>query len=135
VEELRAEMKGAGLDVERLEGEEHLRFVPEEDQGGGDHVEVLRRFYEEDEAEGGRTIWASFDWMKNVDLEEAIERQEELTRFVADRQLVVQTGVLEGTTDEWPPPLGRKAQLVHSATAWLSESGLAMTRVSPVAKE
>jgi excisionase family DNA binding protein len=135
VEGLRAELKRAGLDAERLEGEERLRFVAEGDQGGGDRVEVLRRFYEEDEAEGDRTIWASFDWMKDVNLEEAIERQRELTRFVADRQLVVKTGVLEVATDEWPLPLGRKAPLVHSATTWLSESGLATIRVSPVTEE
>ena len=44
-------------------------------------------------------------------------------------------GVLEGITDEWPSPLGRKAQLAHSASIWLSEAGLASTRVAPVAKE
>ncbi len=54
---------------------------------------------------------------------------------MADRQLVVQTGVLEADTDEWPPPLGRKAQVVHSATVWLSEAGLATTRVTPVAEQ
>ena len=66
---------------------------------------------------------------------EAVERHQELTGFVADRQVVVQTGVLEGITDEWPSPLGRKAQLAHSASIWLSEAGLASTRVAPVAKE
>ena len=35
---------------------------------------------------------------------EAVERQRELTRFVADRQVVVQTGVLRDATDEWRSP-------------------------------
>ena len=51
---------------------------------------------------------------------EAVDRQRELTGFV---------------TDEWPSPLGRKVQLAHSATIWLSVAGLARTRVAPVAKE
>ena len=69
-----------------------------------------------------------------MDLEEAFERQEELTRYVADRQLVVQTGILGGVTDEWTLPMGRRAQQVHTATVWLSEVGLATIRVSPLAE-
>lgn len=136
VEDLRAELgnrgRNRGIEVERLEGEGRLRFV--EEKQDVDHVEALRQVYGEVVNEG-HTLWASFNWVKRVDLEEAIERQRELTRFVADRQLVVQTGVLEAETDEWPPPLGRQAQLVHSATVWLSEAGLATTRVSPVAEQ
>lgn len=130
VEELRLQIAKAGLDVERLEGGGRLRFVEEDEHSG--HPEALCRVYEEEVNGSAHTLWASFDWTERVELEEAVERQRELTRFVADRQLVVQTGVLEGTTDEWPPPLGRKAQLVHSATAWLSGAGLATTRVAPV---
>jgi excisionase family DNA binding protein len=129
VETLRAELDRAGLEVERLEDEGRLRFVPKNDN----HVTVLRRFYEE--TEWDRTIWASFDWVVDIDLEAALERQHELTKFVAERQLVVQTGVLEGDTDRWPPPLGRRAQLLHSATVWLSDAGLATTRVSPLAEQ
>jgi excisionase family DNA binding protein len=129
IKELRAELEERGLEVERLEGEGRLRFVEKDD---ADHVEALRRFYEDENGE--RTLWASFNWMTDVDLEEAIERQRELTRLMADRQFVAQTGVLQGENEEWPPALGRKAQLVHSATVWLSEAGLATTRVSPVAQ-
>ena len=53
---------------------------------------------------------------------------------MADRQIVVQTGVLQREDEEWPPALGRKAQLVHSGTIWLSEAGLETTRVSLVAE-
>ncbi len=127
VEKLHAELDAAGLDVERLEGEGRLRFVP---KNSDNHVTTLRQFYEN--TEWDRTIWASFDWVVGIDLETALEHQNKLTRFVADRQLVVQTGVLEGDTDKWPPPLGRRAQLLHSATVWLSDAGLATTRVSPL---
>ena len=69
-----------------------------------------------------------------MDLEEAIGGQRELTRYVADRQLVVQTSILEEATDEWTLPLGRQAQQVHTATVWLSEVGLVTTRVSPLSE-
>jgi excisionase family DNA binding protein len=50
VEELRSDWEGAGLEVERLEAEGRLHFVPEEI--AEDHAEALRRYYEE-AAEGG----------------------------------------------------------------------------------
>ena len=133
IEELRAQLKGAGLDVERLEEEERLRFVDEVfSPPKDDHVEALRRIYEEEVNGNGHSLWASFDWTKDVNLEDALELQRKLTRFVAERHLVIQTAILEKDTDEWPPPLGRRAQAVHSGTAWLSEAGLATTRVEPV---
>jgi hypothetical protein len=44
---------------------------------------------------------------------------------------VVQTVVLERALDEWPGGMLREAQVKHSATLWLTESGLAQTRVVP----
>lgn len=130
IEVLRAALEARGLEVERLEEEGRFRFV--EKDHDIDYIEALRRVYDEEVNGDGHTLWASFDWASGVDLEEAVERQRELSHFMADRQVVVQTGVLEGMTDEWPPSLGRELQLVHSATVWLSERGLATTRVSPV---
>ncbi len=136
VGELRAQIQDAGLDVERLEGEGRLRFVHEDHRiPRDDHLKALRRVYEEEVNGNGHALWASFDWSKDVNLEEVLELQRKLTRFVADRQLVVQTGLLEEDTDEWPPPLGRRAQVVHSGTAWLSEAGLLTNRVEPVADD
>jgi hypothetical protein len=131
VEELRSDWEGAGLEVERLEAEGRLRFVAEEKDE--DHAEALRR-YCEDAAEVGRTIWVSFDWAVGVDLGEALRRQRKLTSYVADRQLVVQTGILERATDEWAVPVGREAQLAHSASVWLSEDGLATIRIAALAE-
>lgn len=134
VEELRTQIREAGLDVERLEGEGRLRFLHDDHSIPQDsRLRALRRVYEEANG-GGYALWASYDWSKHVDLEEAIERQRKLARFVADRQLVVQTGILEEDADEWPLPLGRRAQVVHSGTVWLSEAGLSTNRVEPVAK-
>jgi len=134
VEELRTQIQEAGLDVERLEGEGRLRFVHEDHSILQDvHLRALRRVYEEAEG-GGHALWASFDWSKDVDLEEALKRQRKLTSFVADWQLVVQTGILAEDTDEWPPPLGRRAQMVHSGTVWFSEAGLSINRIEPVAE-
>ena len=127
-DELRTEMARRGLNVKRLEEEGRLSFVEE---GSDDRLEALRRYLEEDEFD--RSLWACFDWTVGVDPQEAVEGQREVTRLSAGRALVVQTGVLEGEADRWPPALGRKAQLAHSATVWLSEGGLATTRVAPVA--
>ena len=136
MEELRAKIEAAGLDVERLEGEGRLHFVKEEGWDSIDNVEALSRFYKEEEIaqSGGGSVWASFDWVVDVDPQEAVERQKKVTQLSAERPLVVQTGVLERETDTWPPALGRKAQLVHSASVWLSEAGLATIRVAPVAE-
>jgi hypothetical protein len=44
---------------------------------------------------------------------------------------VIKTAVLEGTLDEWPGSTQRRAQVMHAGTMWLSESGLALSRVTP----
>jgi excisionase family DNA binding protein len=131
VEELRSGWEGAGLEIERLEAEGRLRFVTEEKDEN--HAEALQHYYEE-AAEGGRTVWVSFDWAVGVDLEEAFKRQRKLTSYIADRQLVVQTSILERFTDEWALPVGREAQQAHTATVWLSRVGLATIRATPLAE-
>ncbi len=130
VDELRSLLEDEGLDVARLEDEERLRFIAEEDPSG-DRAEALRRVINE-EAERGRTLWASFDWTRGVDLEEVLERQEALTRFAADRQIVVMTAMPERETDGWPSTIQRRAQTLHSGTAWLSEEGLLTSRLTPL---
>jgi hypothetical protein len=44
---------------------------------------------------------------------------------------VVKTAVLEEVVDEWPGKILRRAQVLHSGAIWLSESGLAFSRVTP----
>jgi hypothetical protein len=102
VEELHAGMTKPGLEVGRLEAEGWLCFV--EARPEADPAVALRRVYDEEVGSGGHTLWASFDWTTDVDLEEAVRHQRELTRFVADRHAVVQTGVLEGAPTSGRPP-------------------------------
>jgi excisionase family DNA binding protein len=129
VNDLRAELDRNGLDVARLEEEGRFRFVLEPEPSG--RAEALRGLLDE-EAGGGRTIWVSFDWTQQVDLEEALRQQEAVTELVEDGQLVVKTALLERVADDWPPATQRRAQALHSGTIWLSEAGLALSRVTPL---
>src|SRR5215218_1483943 len=103
-DELRAEFGRNGLEVERLVAE-----------GGGD----------------GRSVWLNFNWEKGLDLEAALKQQRALSGFVEDTQLVIKTAVLESTLDDWPGETQRRAQVMHAGTMWLSESGLALSRITP----
>ena len=51
--------------------------------------------------------------------------------MVEEGELVVKTAVLEEVVDQWPGKMLRRAQVLHSGTIWLSESGLALNRVTP----
>ena len=129
-DELRGELELAGLDVPRLEKQGRLIFVAEEDPTIP-RADALRRFIEE-EAESGRTIWATFDWTRNTDLEEALVQQEALTELADANQLVIKTALLEKIADEWPAEERRRAQAAHAGMIWLSEAGLSLSRVTPL---
>jgi hypothetical protein len=103
---------------------------PEEDPLEG-REEVLGRLVEE-RASKGRTVWASFNWVKQVDLDTALEQQERLTEIVDARQLVVKSAALEEAIDEWSSAELRRAQSSHSATILASESGLSLSRATPM---
>ncbi len=130
-DELRADLEGSGLKVGRLEEEGCFRFVAESGPPIG-RTDELRRIVDE-EADGGRTtVWASFDWAKQVDLEEAIRQQEELAELVEERPLVVKTAVLEAVMDNWSPSTQRQLQAQYSGMIWLSEAGLRLSRLTPI---
>jgi hypothetical protein len=74
-DDLRAELWRHGLEVTSLEREGRFRFAYE--PGEGDRAHTLRRLLGE-KAAGGRSLWASFNWMEQVDLEEAQRQQEAL---------------------------------------------------------
>ena len=132
VDKLRANLQNEGLDVERLEDERRLRFT-EENASPENRVESLRMILAE-VAETGRTLWCSFNWMEGVDLEKALELQEELTRFVGDRQIVVLTLLTEQEAGDWPPPIQRRVQTLHTSTVWITEAGLLTSRLTPLAE-
>src|SRR5215217_1001963 len=128
-DELRDEFVRNGLEVERLEAEGRFRFVSEEGETGERMREVERLVAER--AEEGRSVWVDFNWEEGLELEAALEQQRALTGVIEDTQIVIKTAVLEGTLDEWPGSTQRRAQVMHAGTMWLSESGLALSRVTP----
>ena len=128
---LRADLKRSGLDVDRLEIEERFRSTAETDPLNG-RREALRRLLEEEA--GDRTVWASFNWTRDMDLETALEQQEALAEILDIEQLVVKTAVLEEVVDKWPTPMLRRAQSIYSGTMWLSENGLVLSRATPLPK-
>ena len=130
--DLRADMKRAGLDVPRLEEEGRFRAAAETDPLNG-RADALGRILSE-EAGGGRTVWASFDWTRGMSLDTALEQQEALAEMLDTGQLVVKTAVLEEVVDKWPTPMLRRAQSVYSGTMWLSENGLVLSRATPLPK-
>lgn len=129
-DELRARFERNGLEVDRLERESRFLMRPEEDPLGGRRDELERLI--EEEAGEGRTVWASFDWALQVDLDTALEQQGKLTKLVDTRQLVVKTAALEEVVDEWPSSVLRRAQSSHSGTIFASENGLSLSRATPM---
>jgi excisionase family DNA binding protein len=129
LDDARTELERHGLEVGRLEEEGRFRFVSEPDPQGG-RTEELRRLLSE-EAEGGRSLWVSFNWDEQIDLDAALKQQQALREVVHEGELVIKTAVLEEVIDEWPGKMLRRSQVAHSGTVWLSESGLALSRVTP----
>ena len=93
--------------------------------------EMLGRLLEEEGGEG-RTVWASFNWVMQVDLETALEQQDRLAELVDARQLVVKTAAIEEAIDGWSAAELRRVQSSHAATIWASESGLSLSRATPM---
>jgi len=130
-EELRAGLESKGLDAGRLEGEGQLLMVAEDP--AEERTDALRRVLE-GEVRGGRTVWASFNWTKNLDVDRALAQQEALAELAEARQLVIKTAVLERVADGWDPKERRRAQASHSGTISLSERGLSLGRVTPLSR-
>jgi excisionase family DNA binding protein len=129
-DELRANFEENGLEVGRLEREGRFFMRPEQNPLDG-REEALGQLVEEKASEG-RTVWASFDWVMEVDLETALEQQERLTEIVDSRQLVVKTAALEEAVDGWSSAELRRAQSSHSATILATENGLSLSRATPM---
>jgi excisionase family DNA binding protein len=130
-EELITDFEGNGLEASRLRREGRLLMRPEGDPLGDGSRDALARILEE-EGEEGRTVWASFDWVKQVDLETALGQQKGLAELVAARQLVVKTAALEEAIGEWTPSELRRVQSAHAAIVLASEGGLSLSRATPM---
>jgi excisionase family DNA binding protein len=127
--ELRDELSRNGLEVGHLEGEGRLRLVTERGEPG-ERMREVERLVAEGAGEG-RSVWVDFNWESGVELEAALEQQRTLSGVIEDTQIVIKTAILEATLDEWPGATQRRAQVMHAGTMWLSESGLALSRVTP----
>ena len=130
VDELRADLTHHGLDVAALEAAGRLRFSADIDPSTG-RTDELRRLLAEPTV-AGRSLWVSFDWTTQVDLDGALRQQDALGALVNDAQLVVKTAVLEEVIDAWPPVDQRRAQRTHRGLIWIAEAGLTLSRMSPL---
>jgi excisionase family DNA binding protein len=128
--ELLADLQRNGLEARRLQRERRFLMRAEEEPLGGTRGEQLGQLIEE--AGAGRTVWASFDWVRPVDLNTALEQQEQLTELVDARQLVVKTAAIEEAIEEWTAPQLRRVQSAHSAIILASEEGLSLSRATPM---
>src|SRR5215203_4430819 len=128
--ELVSDLQRNGLEVGRLRREKRFFMRPEEEPLGGTRGEQLGRLIEE--AGAGRTVGASFDWVRPVDPETALEQQARLTELVDARDLGVKTAALEEALDEWPASQLRRIQSAHSAIILASEEGLSLSRATPM---
>ncbi len=130
IERLRSKFMQHGLDAGRLEAEGRLRFVEEADTLAG-RLEHVRWLHDEVGREGGM-VWASFDWVTEVDLEEAFRQQERLGEIIDIDHLVVLLNVLERIMDQWRLEEQRRARQAHRSAIWISQSGLFMGRIAPL---
>jgi excisionase family DNA binding protein len=130
-EELIADFEENGLEASRLRREGRLLMRAEEDPLGDSRGDALARILEE-AGEEGQTVWASFDWVKQVDLETALGQQKRLTELVDTSRLVVKTAALEEAIDEWTPSELRRVQSAHAAVVLASEGGLSLSRATPM---
>ena len=130
-EELLADFERNGLQARRLRQEGQLLMREEQDPLGDRREDALTQLIEEEAGEG-HTVWASFNWVKPVELEQAIEQQKRLTEVIDTRQLVVKTAAIEEAIEEWTPSELRRVQSAHSAIILASESGLSLSRATPM---
>ena len=130
-EELLSDFERNGLEAWRLKREGRLLMRAEEEPLGGTRGEQLGRLIEEEGGEG-MTVWASFNWVRPVDLNTALEQQKRLTKLVDARQLVVKTAAIEEAIDEWKASQLRRVQSMHSAMILASEEQLLLSHATPM---
>jgi excisionase family DNA binding protein len=130
-EELLSDFERNGLEARRLQREGQLLMRAEVEPLGGTRSDQLERLIEEEGREGS-TVWASFNWVRPVDLNTALEQQKRLTELVDAHNLVVKTAAIEEAIDEWMPSELRRVQSAHSAIILASEEGLSLSRATPM---
>jgi hypothetical protein len=130
-EELLSDFEQNGLEAGRLKRQGRLLMRAEEEPLSGSRWRQLGQLIEE-KGGYGRTVWASFDWVKPVQLETALEQQRQLSELVDARQLVVKTAAIEDAIDEWGVSQLRRVQNMHSAIIVASEEQLLLSHATPM---
>jgi excisionase family DNA binding protein len=131
-EELLSDFEQNGLKAWRLKREGRLLMRAEEEPSGGSRWRQLGQLIEEEGGGEGRTVWASFDWVKPVQLETAFEQQRQLSELVDARRLVVKTAAIEEAIDEWTASQFRRVRSMHSAIILASEEELFLAHATPM---
>jgi excisionase family DNA binding protein len=131
-EELLSDFVQNGLEAGRLKREGRLLMRAEEEPLGGSRWRQLNQLIEEKGGVEGRSVWASFDWVKPLELETALEQQKQLSELVNARQLVVKTAAIEEAIDEWRASQLRRVQSMHSAMILASEEQLLLSHATPM---
>jgi excisionase family DNA binding protein len=129
-EELLLDFEENGLEARRLKREGRLLMRAEEEPLGRTRAEQLGLLIEE--GGEGSTVWASFNWVRPVDLNTVLEQQKRLSELFDASQLVVKTAAIEEAIDEWMPSELRRVQSAHSAIILASEKGLSLSRATPM---
>src|SRR5918995_3688535 len=131
-EELLSDFEENGLEARRLKRERRLLMRAEEKPSSGSRWRQLAQLIEEKGGGEGRTVWASFDWVKPLELETALEQQRQLSELVDAHQLVVKTAAIEEAIEEWGVSQLRRAQSMHSAMILASEEQLLLSHAKPM---
>jgi excisionase family DNA binding protein len=131
-EELLADFERNGLQASRLKREGRLLMRAEEEPLSGSRWRQLAQLIEEKGGYEGRTVWASFDWVKPLELETALEQQRQLGELVDARRLVVKTAAIEDAIEEWTASQLRRVRSMHSAMILASEEDLLLSHATPM---
>jgi excisionase family DNA binding protein len=131
-EELHSDFERHGLEASRLKREGRLLMRAEEEPSGGSRWRQLAQLIEEKGGYEGRTVWASFDWVKPLELETALEQQRQLGELVDARRLVVKTAAIEDAIEEWTASELRRVRSMHSAMILASEEDLLLSHATPM---
>src|ERR671915_2664449 len=84
-EELLSDFEQNGLQAGRLKRQGRLLMRAEEEPSSGSRGEQLGLLIEQKGGYEGRSVWASFDWVKPLELETALEQQRQLSELVEAR--------------------------------------------------
>src|SRR5688500_804175 len=100
-ERLLSDFERNGREAGRVKRQGRLLMRAERGPSSGSRWRQLAHLIEEKGGDAGRTVWASVDWVKPVQLETALEQQRQLSELVDARQLVVKTAAIEEASAAW----------------------------------